>query len=684
MGLKTLRLKPRYSSRETDLLEDLWIPLLANSVLYKRGVGYFRSDHLASAAHGLTKFIEHDGKAQLICGIELTQKDIDAINSGYSERDKIVEEKIKNELAKSHSIYHMNSLALLAWMVKNGILDIKIAVKKDNGSGIFHSKFGICYDEEGDKVVFEGSANETAGGLINNRESISLDVSWNSDPWITERISAIEIDFQRLWDNNDPEYHVIGFPEAARRELLRIAPDRRPDVEPIKKGWPPSDSTKANDRPVSTKITLRPYQHDCIAAWTGAGYKGLIEMATGTGKTFTAIGCMSSLLEKTVPEPLCVVVSCPYTHLVSQWEENLEKMRYTAFKAYGNSSEWVRELGNRVLYINGGRTKLLIIITTHDTFSGYEFKSIIQKVTVPLMLIADEVHAVGSEIRREGLLESYKYRIGLSATPRRYFDDEGTNYLFDYFGDTVYEFPLERAIKEGFLVPYEYYPHYVGLTADEVRRYRELTKKIAVQYFRNKENDESEVMKLYLIQRQKIVVNAANKMHEFRKIVDGIKDSIHHCLIYCSDNQIDGVQSILNGYPIINQRVTYRESAEEREQYFDHFKKGIYKAIVAINVLDEGVDIPSTSMAIIMASSGNPKQYVQRRGRVLRQFPGKEKAIIHDIFVIPDPEDSVDKEIESKIIRKELKRHEEMASIALNKEEALATIERIKKTFGLE
>lgn len=687
VDLRKLSLKPRYNSGEVELLHDLWIPLLSNSILYKRGVGYFRSDHLAAATKGLVKFIENGGKALIICGVEFTSDDILAIKQGYINRNQLIESKFLREISSPHSLYHKNSLEILAWMVKENDLNIKIAIRKGGEPGIFHSKFGLCYDDKGNSVAFEGSANETAGGLITNRESISLDVSWNNDPWIKNRFLSIENDFDRLWENHDEEYTIMEFPEAVKLELLKIVPKNRPIKEPLedsnfKTSDPFPDIVNSSSNPA-----LRGYQIDCIKSWLNSDCKGMIEMATGTGKTFVAIACIGEIITRINPKNLCIVIVCPYIHLIDQWNENLIKFNYSGFKAYGNVNFWKLRLGDLILTLNSHIIDNLIILTTYNTFSSDEFIELMIKVKTPLMLIADEVHSAGSQFRREGLLNEYKFRIGLSATPKRYFDDEGTNFLFQYFGNTVYEFSLEKAIREKYLVPYEYHPYYVDLTDEEFDEYRKITKKMA-KYFSGKEeiNLNDEFFKLYAIQRQKIIVNSSQKLIMFKSLINQIYGSLDHCLIYCSERQIDLVQEILNSIPIISQRITYRENIEKRNEYFENFDKGIYKAIVAINILDEGVDIPSTKMAILLSSSGNPKQYIQRRGRVLRPYKGKDKSIIYDIFVIPSLKHDIDENtfrIEQKIVAKELKRHEEMAMISLNKDEAIEAIQKIKLRFKL-
>ena len=296
------------------------------------------------------------------------------------------------------------------------------------------------------------------------------------------------------------------------------------------------------------------------------------------------------------------------------------------------------------------------------------------------------MHGLGSPKRRGGLIKNYVFRLGLSATPTRWFDDEGTKALRQFFGKTVFEFPLQKAIEMNYLTPYEYHPHFVSLTPEEMEQYLEETKKIAREYAKSKNKDkENKLLELLCIIRQKIVTNAVEKYQVLEEILDTQKN-LSLCLIYCSPEQIDRVQEILNRRGVINHRFTARENIVERKRILKGFSEGAYDVLVAMNCLDEGIDIPATRIAIIMASSGNPRQYIQRRGRILRKHPGKDKAIIHDFIVIPEVSMNDDPylfELERKILRKELKRYEEFARSSVNYLEALNLIYPYMKKFNV-
>ena len=285
------------------------------------------------------------------------------------------------------------------------------------------------------------------------------------------------------------------------------------------------------------------------------------------------------------------------------------------------------------------------------------------------------------------MIEDYNYRLGLSATPKRWFDEEGTQAIYDYFGDVVYDFDIKRALTDinpdtgkTYLTPYYYYPIIVDLTSEEYSEYRDLSTKIAQAIARKKNNHEKISLSALCNRRQRIINNAENKYCEFRKLLKE-HENIDKLIVYCSDKQIDKVQEILNEEDIIPQhRFTHKESSSktmkelfsERESILHNFEKGNYKALVAIKCLDEGVDVPVAENAIILSSTSNPREHVQRRGRILRNAPGKDHATIYDFLVFPKEKT----DIGSKIMKKEIKRYKEFAELAINSLDCLEILDK--------
>lgn len=706
MNLKDLDLRKTYDSDSDDILRDFYIPVLSNSIKYRRLAGFFSSTSLAVAARGISRFIANSGHMELICGAKLSKADAEAIKEAHENPVAIIErfffenlEDLENEFIRDH-------VQALGWMIANKKLDIKISIvyneegcpldeKTVEKQGIFHQKVGIFEDAADNTVSFSGSTNESAMGWLKNIEEFKVFCSWIESE--KEYLTADKKRFEKFWNGIANRVEVIEIPIAIKEKLIEIAPK---DIEDLNlEKW-----LKKVEAPKKT-IKLWEHQTQAITNWQNNDRKGIFEMATGTGKTFAALGCLKKVLEE--KKKLVIVITCPYGHLVKQWLDDISEFGISCDTIIADSSNygWKDKLMDNILDIKNEVSEKLIVLTTHVTFSMDDFVKIIRKANVKLFLIADEVHWVGAPERKRGLIDNYYLKLGLSATPKRWFDLEGTEELFNYFGGTVFEFPLKKAINtinpdtgRTFLVPYEYKPYFIELTDNELNEYERETEKIAKAYYRSKDKEERDKwFSLLLIKRQKIIKNAVNKFKAFKEILDDIEE-IKDCLVYCSPQQIDEVQDILNSYKrenIIQHKFTNKEGVvpedryggiSEREFLLQQLAEGKYHVLVAIKCLDEGVDVPPVKTAIILASTGNPRQYVQRRGRILRRFPGKEKAVIYDLIVVPTFYGSVDLdflELEKKILKKELKRYKEFAYIAINAVECLNKIEDLEDKYNI-
>lgn len=699
MNLKELNLKKSYDSDKDNILREFYIPVLSCSVAYKRLAGFFSSSSLAVAARGISKFIANEGHMQLITSAKLQKADIDAIRQAHESPEKIIERIALNDLDQLEDEFIRDHVRALGWMIANKRLEIKIAIvtgelgvpideKTIEKQGIFHQKVGILEDNEGNKISFSGSDNESATAWQDNIEEFKVFRNWVDSE--KEYFGADYKRFEKFWGGYSERTKIIAAPEAIKKKLIKIAPKDIKKLE-LEKYYVERRIPKKKKA-----IKLRSYQEEAIENWLNNDSNGIFEMATGTGKTFAALGCLKELFKAN--RKLITVIACPYSHLLKQWRDDIEEFGIACDKIVADSTNprWKDELTDYLLDIKNEISERLIILTTHVTLSMENFIQIMKKASVKLFLIVDEVHGVGAPERKKGLLSDYHFRLGLSATPKRWFDIEGTDELFNYFKGTVFEFPLEGAINtinpdtgRTFLVPYMYNPSFVKLTDEEMEEYIKETEKIARSYhgLRNQKEKEKQ-FSLLLIRRQKIITNAAEKYNAFIEIFNSIEKAgeIKDCLIYCSPHQIDEVQKILINRNIIQHKFTNREGTipkseygglSERDYLLQEFSKGNYQALVAMRCLDEGVDIPSAKIAIILASSGNPREYIQRRGRILRPAEGKDKAVIFDVIVIPELSNIVSRELlalEKTIIRKELKRYREFANISINRLECLSKI----------
>lgn len=673
-----MEIKPNYDSEEDDILKSFYIPVLSRANRYCRLAGFFSSSALAVAARGIAAFINNEGNMKLIVGARLQKHDIEAIRQGKEEPEKVISEMMLRDLDEIRDEIIKDHVKALAWLIARKQLEIKVAIVVDKHGlpidydtvmtkGIFHQKVGIFEDEDGNLISFSGSVNESASAWEDNIEEFKVFRSWVEGE--VDHLASDNRKFEKYWYGQTKRLRVLDVPLAVRKKLIEIAPD---DIINLK-------IVQVVERP-----TLRKYQKEAVTRWLENSGRGIFEMATATGKTFTALECLVELLKK---EPrLVVVVTCPFTHLIRQWKDNLKIFGFTCLEAFGGSTTWEDKLVNAIFDFNNRARKTLVVVTTHDTFSSEKFMRALSSISGEILLIADEVHGVGSPERKRGLMDTYSFRLGLSATPTRWFDEEGTAIILNFFEKTVYEFPLEKAIENGFLCKYEYYPHFVELGLDELEEYERVTKKIAREYAKTRDNlKRNELFKLYCIIRQRIIVNASQKFTAFNQILDVLGD-FSHCLVYCSPQQIELGQEVLNRRGIVQHKFTAREDARERKRLLDSFAKGHYRALVAMRCLDEGVDVPSTRIAVIMASSTNPREFIQRRGRILRLSPGKDKAIIYDIIVVPTISGKINSdcyELEAKIMRGELKRYTEFAKSAINSGEAYAKVIGIASKYHI-
>jgi len=667
--LRNADIKFKYDSDKDNLVEEFYIPVLSNSIEYYRMSGYFSSSSLAISARGIADFIINGGKMKLLCNAQLTKEDYEIIEETRQNSVDYIQCRFLEDLHSIEDEFIKDHVKALGWMLANGFLEIKIAIPKDK-KGIFHSKVGILRDNENNLVSFSGSDNETAAGWLYNIEEFKVFRSWDSGE---EKYVKSDVDtFNDYWNGVTERTDIIDLPSAVRDELIEFAPVSRKELVVI-------------SRKTRKPINLREYQEDAIDSWFNHDCRGLFEMATGTGKTITSLSAFKQL--SSTKDKLVTVIACPQLHLIDQWIKDVENFHSGKILKASSKEKWKDKVSALARDFYMDLEDHVVIMTTHDTLASDYFIKKIKKIKSDKLLIVDEVHGIGSSKRLKGLIEDYNYRLGLSATPKRWFDEEGTQAIYDYFGDVVFEFDIERALTDfnpdtgkHYLTPYYYYPIIVDLTNEEYSKYKELSKKIAKALARKKNNNEKISLSALCNERQKVINNAENKYEEFRKLLRE-HEGIDKLIVYCSDRQIDRVQEILIEENVIPQhRFTHKESSgktqkelfSQREKILYNFEKGNYKALVAIKCLDEGVDVPVAENAIILSSTSNPREHVQRRGRILRNAPGKDHATIYDFLVFPKEKT----ESGSKIMKKEIDRYREFANLAINSLDCLEILDK--------
>lgn len=670
--LSILSLETEYRSLKSDPVAAFYRPCLLNSNLYKRAAGYFRSSIYTVIGSPLVEFVRRGGVVQLICSPQLSPDDIDRIADGYARREQLIAERtvedIERLLSDEATARHTR---LLATLISVGALDLKLATRADR-KGLYHEKIGIFGDGLGHRVSFVGSANETwsAWHKDGNFESIEVFCSWR-DSIERERTAKHEQHFDALWSGNDPDVVVDAFPDVAI-EVLRAAAYNTLD-----------EAQAAPPLPQIRRREPLPHQEQAIAAWKANGSRGIFEHATGSGKTFTSLIALKEHCAQNLP----ALVVVPSRLLLEQWADEIqsEVPDCAMLMAGGGHTHWRVPGRLRAMTEDDPSLGPRVILSTMQTACSAEFiKNLVEGPH--LLLVADEVHQIGSPQNAGIMRVNAGKRLGLSATPQRYGDPEGTERILSYFGGIVPPpITLIDAIRTGRLVPYEYFPHTINLTAEEADDWRNISEDISREIVRCKTDEHgvrklSERAKLLLIQRARIAKKARAKIRLAQQVLVNQYEEGQHWLVYCEDSdQLSEVLAELrqNG---LNPIEYHSNMVGERDATMEWFRSfgGI---LVSIRCLDEGVDIPAVSHALILASSQNPRQFIQRRGRVLRQAPGKHIAVIHDALVVPtnievEPEQTA-------LLRSELVRAVEFAEHAVNRM-AEAELRAIAAEMGID
>jgi DNA phosphorothioation system restriction enzyme len=440
-------------------------------------------------------------------------------------------------------------------------------------------------------------------------------------------------------------------------------------------------------------IQLRSYQKQAVQSWFSNRGRGTLKMATGSGKTITALAIATELYQKINLQVLFVI--CPYCHLVTQWAREAEKFGLKPLLAFESVHNWQRQLSAQLYNIRSGLQPFLTIITTNATLISESLQSQLRYFPEKTLIIGDEVHNLGSPRLEESLPRKIGLRLGLSATPERHFDEEGTDSILEYFGSVLQpELTLADAIRQGALVHYLYYPILVELTEAESRAYSRLTTRIGWALMDEENLEKNETITALLIQRARLIGSASNKINALHQLMKNRLQTTH-TLFYCGDGSMDSseyssTRQFEATVELLGVKLGYRintYTAEtpliEREKLRHQFETGQLQGLVAIRCLDEGVDIPAIQNAVILASSSNPRQFVQRRGRILRPHPHKERATLFDMIVLPPDLGRGTLEVERNLLRKELKRFLEFADLADNAGEARLQLLELQKRYGL-
>lgn len=664
MGLKDLDIKKSYiSCGDENIAKSFLVPALKHTKLYQRSVGFFSSSVFEPILDGVVALARNGGNIQLIASPRLNEEDIQAITLGYEKRDAIIQNAFTRDFIAEVEGFDEIRLQVLIDLIAKGTLDIRIAVT--DTVGIYHDKLGILEDFNGNVVVFYGSANSSASGYQKNYEKIRTVKSWIEAD--AESIADEQEEFRSLWDGTNPFVKVYPYRESAKANLLTVLERKQ------------SGSGAKSNAP----IQLRDYQKEAITAWVNNDYHGFYVMATGTGKTWTAIYSAKELLKK---HPAMVVICAPYKHLVRQWADDVVKTFPDAklIMVSSENPQWEQQINHEVIRKKYNPNNQIIIISTIASFKMDRFMSALRKSKDDKLLIVDEAHRFSD--RPEELKNDFKYMLGLSATPFSGTSAQKGMELMEFFGGQVFNLPIEVALERGFLVPYYYHPIYVYATEDEEGKFRYHTQRI-LSCFKNNRCINPDLLVKSLRNRLRVISMAEAKQTQIDEIINRISER-DHFVVYCGDGRlfdnnsreelrhIQSVKRVLTAHGFKSSQFTATENMAVRMELVDAFNKGEISAMAAIRCLDEGINIPSIKSALILSSNDDYREFVQRRGRILRKYNNKAFANIYDVIVLP----AHDMQGWAKI---ELRRFHEYARLALNWAELELELQSQLAMYGL-
>lgn len=681
-------MKPLYLLPADDLSGEVLIPAFIEADHVDCMMGFFSSEALASLAPGLATYIKESSNSfRLIISPFLSQEDQHAIELGIKEPDDIANE-LFSELFSLEDLLQTHTLKCLSYLLGQGRLELKISLMKN---GLFHPKVWL-FSKMGNKIAVHGSSNFTKKGIKRNFEQITISKSW-SDKTQEYIVEKLDKQFKRLWDNCEINCVVVSASKALKERLLREYNSSFPPTEEdflslynearcVHEMCAEEVENYTFIRrniftiPAWLKYSTGSFQHQgqAVDAWCNAGYKGVLEMATGSGKTITAMICAHRLFDET--KPLLIVVAAPYLPLIEQWCGEIEVfgLKPANLTKVPGAARRSRELQKIRRRIKAQASDVEVVVVSHDTLCDKEFQVGIARFDCTKMLVADEVHNLGRHEFISSPPEFFDFRLGLSATPERQYDPEGTEALFDYFGPAVFQFTLQEAIGKC-LVEYDYYVHPVYLTEEEMDHWYELSQKIRQNAWRAEGRGPDEYLAKLFRDRRKLLETASNKIDRLKALLE--KENINnlkHALIYATDKdpqQLKDINALLVDKGILFHQLTAEETRqrEKCQLVVQSFQDGKIQILTAKRVLDEGVNIPQINKAFILASTTVERQWVQRRGRLLRTCKETKKthSEIHDFIALPAGYDEIALDDDAKkLIKSELRRIQEFAGSARN------------------
>jgi len=682
-------LKTRYKNGEDKIGRDLIGPCLKECKLYRRGTGTFTSSALKAYVGAIDHLLKDDVKVQILCSPKIDTQLIRILQDIVTpvQRLKKIRE-LTDQIPLTALGYTINSSnpdyqgKLLSYLISKGIIEIKFAIPTEYIEGdiknteinieeletrnMYHVKFGYFVFPDESIVAFDGSANESDSALHHNTERVFVFKSWEESQLNLLKITKEDLDED--WEERNSYIKVFPISDEALKLIKEMAPSKRPK--------PPKAEPKINtNEPLAIDSNLlRSYQANALTEWKGNGYHGILAMATGTGKTKTAIEALSRFIKNT--QNGLVIITVPYQELARQWVKELGLLDFATVSVFEAQENWANRVLNIIqshIEMGGHDNKLPILVCVNKSFRDDRFQNLLKKThnrSGYRMLIVDECHHFNKEEYIKYLPISFNYRLGLSATP---YEKEETRHLDKYFGDIVYEFKLKEAIEQGYLTQYSYHPILIEFTEIEANKYLETIKKLTNNIEIDKYNELDRILET--------MVGKLTKLEEILKKIDIKEFSLFYCgegYVELEDGerirQIDSLTRLLTSLNWRVGSITSNEIPIQRKGILDNLKNRNIDAIASMRILDEGIDIPECRQAFILASQRSERQGIQRRGRVLRKSSGKDLARLYD-FILVGPK-LTNQELD-KLYNREIKRAQMFTEDAINKEECLTILRGI-------
>ncbi len=708
---------------------------LMNSTEFDLKLGYFSSAAISVLAEGFATFISRGGYMRLIINHIVSKKDKEAITNGMMGNVIDCSDLSNFQYLKiTFDEYQEQFFRCLAYMISQKRIDIRI-IKPKGPKGIAHTKSGQFRD--GDSITaFIGSANFTINGFFNNIEEININRSDSVDRMVQKRIEKQRKDFDAIMSGEKKGIDYLSpkdlveaistnYGDSDIEELLDVENKlreykRREKEENSQTTWMASEEPIEIEPHFPFPDGPREYQKNAFDKWKKSQC-GLFNMATGTGKTLTSLNCLLQIYKQFGYYKAIILV--PTVTLVEQWEKECGKFGFQhVVKVCSKNKDWKSEIDWLTMKENFNPTNSpvnYVVISTYASFARDNVFHDLMSLSKKCLLIADEAHNMGSKRildRIDGVSKRFKRRIGLSATPDRQFDEKGNKELRRFFNsenEYTFVYTMEEAIRKNFLCKYYYFPHVVRLCDDEMYNYMEISQKLGKIYRYNGGHLDldDEIVRALLLKRRRIIHKARNKQETFKSIIEERykeKGNLQYTLVYVpegikpdsiadvydsSDEVVDDAEAdkLIDEYTQIVMNVSktttvmkFVSGQKNRESILEDFENGDLEVLTSMKCLDEGVDVPRSEMAIFCASTGNPRQFIQRRGRILRTHKDKKYAYIHDLVVVPDiGADCADYEMERKLILSELKRVRDFASLSKNLDYSYKELEEVLNFYNV-